>query len=127
MGSTLAALLGQPGLARLRQRIRSRQRLEPMTAEEVEQYLKFRVTVAGGDYDTLFAPGTAAMVHRCSVGIPRLINNICETALVVAAMRNAKQLTPETVRHVAETACGLRLSAPAPDAPVAPSGAARPG
>jgi hypothetical protein len=118
MGPTLSALLEEPGLARLRQRIRSRQRLEPMTSEEVEQYLKYRVTVAGGDYDTIFAPGTAAMVHRFSAGIPRVIDNVCETALVVAAMRKAKQLTPEIVQRVAEGVYSLDPSAKVPDAPV---------
>jgi general secretion pathway protein A len=119
MGPTLSALLEEPGLARLRQRIRSRQRLEPMTSEEVEQYLKYRVTVAGGDYDTIFAPGTAAMVHRFSAGIVRVIDNVCETALIVAATRKAKQITPEIVQRVAEGVYSLTPSAKVPDAPVA--------
>ncbi|NNC65366.1 MAG: hypothetical protein HKN84_11320 [Gammaproteobacteria bacterium] len=115
----LHELLEEPGLEPLKQRIRSRQRLDPMTPEEVEQYLRHRVAYAGGDYDRIFAPGAAAMVHCFSAGIPRMINNVCETALTVAATRKLAQVSPEIVQRVAESVYSLTPSVQIPEIPVA--------
>ena len=117
--ASLHELLEAPGLAPLKQRIRSRQRLEPLTPQEVEQYLRHLTTFAGGDYDTMFAPTAAAMVHCFSAGVPRVINNICETALIVAATRKATQVSPEIVQRVAESVYGLAPTAQLPEAAVA--------
>ncbi len=119
--SDLNELLERPQLAALKQRVRSRQRLEPMTPEEVEQYLRHRLAAAGGDYDTICAPGTAAMVQCFSAGIPRVINNVCETALTVAATGTLTQLNPETVQRVAESVYGLAPNGEIPEVPVAPT------
>ncbi len=127
MGSAeLKELLDEPGLAPLKQRIRSNQKLDPMTPEEVEQYLRHRVTYAGGDYDKMFAPGAVAMMHCFSAGIPRVINNVCETALIVAATRKAAQLTPDTVQRVAETVYKLAPSGQLPEAAAASAPQAAP-
>lgn len=117
----LAKLLEDPSLAPLKQRIRSRQKLEAMNAEEVEQYLKHRIAYAGGDYDTIFAPGTAEMVTCFSAGIPRVINNVCETALTVAATRRLTQVSPNIIQRVAESVYGLDPNGEIPDIPVAPA------
>jgi hypothetical protein len=76
-----------------------------MTPDEVEQYLRHRVAYAGGDFDRIFAPGAAAIVHCFSAGIPRLINNVCETALTVAARRKLAQVSPRDC----SARCGKRL------------------
>ncbi len=115
----LHELLEEPRLATLKQRIRSHQRLDPMTTKEVEQYLRHRVAYAGGDYDAIFAPATAEMLHCFSGGIPRVINNVCETALTVAATRKATQLSPEIVQRVAESVYSLTPSGELPEIPVA--------
>ena len=117
--ASLNELLETPELAPLKQRIRSNQRLDPLTPQEVEQYLRHRITAVGGDYDTMFAPATAAMIHCFSAGIPRVIDNVCETALVVAATRKATQLTPQIVQRVAEGVYGLAPSVELPDVAVA--------
>ncbi len=122
----LDQLLERPGLEPLKQRIRSRQRLDAMTPEEVDQYLRQRVAAAGGDYDKLFVPGTAAMVHYFSAGIPRMINNVCETALTVAATRKLTQIDPNLVQRVAEGVYGLAPNGELPEIPVAPEPVAAP-
>ena len=120
MGPTsLDELLETPELAPLKQRIRSNQRLDPLTPQEVEQYLRHRITAVGGDYDTMFTPATAAMIHCFSAGVPRVINNVCETALVVAATRRTTQLTPQIVQRVAEGVYGLAPSVELPEVAVA--------
>lgn len=123
----LNQFLETPGVARLKQRVRSRQRLEPLSAEDVEAYVGHRITVAGGDSEKIFAPGTAAVLHRYSAGVPRVINNLCETALSLAATRRAEQLTPDLTMRVAAGVYGLAPSvraAPAPPAAQPTSGAA---
>jgi type II secretory pathway predicted ATPase ExeA len=94
-------------LAHLMQRVRLRQRFAPFDAAETEAYVVHEVMAAGGDYDKVFAAGAAGAVHRYSRGVPRLINNLCETALQVAARRHAPLVTPELVAATAIDCCGL--------------------
>jgi type II secretory pathway predicted ATPase ExeA len=111
----LDKLITTPALERLRQRIRLQKTLERFNAEEVETYLRHRIAAAGGNYDSMFETGTALMVRRCSGGIPRVINGLCETALTVTAENQMSQVTPKIVFKVAVEVFGM---APG-DAPVA--------
>jgi general secretion pathway protein A len=103
----LDKLITKPALERLRQRIRLQKTLERFNAEEVESYLRHRISAAGGDYDKMFEPGTALMVRRCSGGIPRVINGLCETALTVTAENKMSQVTPKIVLNVAVEVFGM--------------------
>ena len=103
----LDKLLTAPALERVRQRIRLQQALDRFTAEQVEDYLRHRITAAGGDFDTLFEEGTALMVRRCSGGIPRVVNALCETALTVAAETQVTEVTPQTIFDVAVEVFGM--------------------
>ena len=114
----LDKLLTAPALERVRQRIRLQQALDRFTAENVEDYLRHRITVAGGDFDALFEEDTALMVRRCSGGIPRVINALCETALTVAAEMELTEVTPQTIYDVAVEVFGMEPGK-APPAPVA--------
>jgi type II secretory pathway predicted ATPase ExeA len=109
-------LMGQPGLndwlatpdlARVNQRTRLRQSVEPLGAAEVKGYLRNCVRVAGGDYDSLFARGTANMLYRCSEGIPRIINNLCESGLTTVAENGAGTVTADVIRKIAKEALGV--------------------
>jgi general secretion pathway protein A len=103
----LDKLIAKPGLERLRQRIRLQQTLERFNAEEVEAYLRHRIAAAGGDYDGMVEKGTALMVRRCSGGIPRVINGLCETALTVTAENHMSQLTSAVVLKIATEVFGM--------------------
>jgi general secretion pathway protein A len=85
-------LIGQPELIRLlerrklrqlAQRITARYHLRPFSKPETCAYIRHRVRVAGGS-DTLFTPAAMRRVHRLSGGVPRLINVICDRALLGA-------------------------------------------
>ena len=116
----LDKLIATPALERVRQRIRLQQTLERFTAEEVEAYLRHRIEVAGGDFDAIFEQGAALMVRRCSGGIPRVINSLCETALTVAAEHNVNQVSGKIVFKVAVEVFGMAPGhAPAGQAPKA--------
>jgi type II secretory pathway predicted ATPase ExeA len=114
----LDKLLTAPALERVRQRIRLQQALDRFTAEQVGDYLRHRITAAGGDFDALFEEETALMVRRCSGGIPRVINGLCETALTVAAEMQLTEVTPQTIYDVAVEVFGMEPGK-APPAPVA--------
>ncbi|HSC15879.1 MAG TPA: AAA family ATPase [Gammaproteobacteria bacterium] len=105
--------LAAPLLDSLRQRIRLRTELEPFTEAELQDYLRYQVTAAGGQYDRIFAPGAVASLHRYSQGVARLANTLCESALDIAAVQQQKQLTPDLVAKTAVTLLGLAGGAPA--------------
>ena len=122
----LDKLIAMPQLERVRQRIRLQQTLERFTAAEVESYLQHRIKAAGGDFNAMFEPGVALMVRRCSGGIPRVINSLCETALTVAAENKLTQVSGKIVFKVAVEVFGMAPGdTPAPKVPKA-APAARP-
>jgi type II secretory pathway predicted ATPase ExeA len=94
-------------LRQLKQRVMLRCQLEPLDLEETAGYISRRLQIAGGAEDaTLFSPAAVAMVFRHSRGIPRLINTICENALLSGYARRAPTIMPDTVE---EAARDLRL------------------
>ena len=103
----LNRLLTTPELARIRQRNRLRQSIDQFTATEVNGYLKHCIREAGGDYDAIFEDGVTDIVYRCSEGIPRIINTLCETALSTAAENGAQQVSVALIRQVAADAFGF--------------------
>jgi len=86
-------LAGQPelkdtleseGLKQLVQRVRLRFHIGPLDRREMREYIERRLAVAGRQENTLFADDSFDAVYRFSGGIPRLINTLCDTALLVA-------------------------------------------
>ncbi|MBT6210265.1 MAG: AAA family ATPase [Woeseia sp.] len=107
MGQTsLNEFLLEPDLARLKQRVRLRQNIEPLTATEVQGYLKHCIREAGGNYDLIFAEGVADLVYQCSGGIPRVINNVCEAAMTAAMDEHSAQVTSALFSQVAAETWG---------------------
>ena len=106
-------LVGQPeldqqldssNLRQLKQRVALRCHLEPLIADETREYVCRRLQVAGATApaaDAIFPDATIEQVHRHSRGIPRLINTICENALINAYARQFSRITPEMVDEVA--------------------------
>lgn len=76
--------LSRPGCEALLQRIAVRCRLGPLSAEETARYIRHRVSVAGGDAQSLFTNESCQTVHRLSHGIPREINLLAGEALMLA-------------------------------------------
>jgi len=116
----LSEWLATPALARLRQRTRLRQVVEPFTAAEVLGYLRHSIRAAGGDFESMFDGGAVDMLYRCSEGIPRVINNLCESALSMAADEDAGPLTAEFIQKVARDALGIEVLLPHKPAPPIP-------
>lgn len=107
-------LLGKSDLARLKQRVRQRMEVAPLTGAEMHGYLKHAVRQAGGEYDSIFDEGVADIVLGCSEGIPRLINTLCEEALGAATEDNLAKVTTELMAKIAESTFGYEVSLATP-------------
>ena len=71
-------------LVQLVQRIRLRFHLTALTPEETQAYILHRLEVAGAHGRQLFEPETLPVIYRYSGGVPRLVNTLCDTALMIA-------------------------------------------
>jgi len=97
----IEATLRLPELKPFRQRIAVRLRTCPLSPDETRQYIAHRLHVAGGDMQTIFTPGAVKAVAWSSAGIPRLINLICEHALITGYADQRRPVGAQTVQDVA--------------------------
>ena len=93
--------LRRPELVQFAQRIAVDFHLEPLEADETIAYIRHRIHVAGGA-DDLFETAACEAVHRYSGGIPRLINLLCDTALVYAYAEERQRINAALVTEVAK-------------------------
>jgi general secretion pathway protein A len=96
----LRDMLARPDLRQLAQRITARYHLPPLTRRETVTYLRHRLRVAGGR-DDLFTSAAERAVFQYAKGIPRLINVICDRALLGAYAQGAQRVTTRQVRQAA--------------------------
>jgi type II secretory pathway predicted ATPase ExeA len=94
--------LNQPELANLRRRISLHQTLAPLTPSEVGRYIDFRLHQAGYQGNRLFDPVAVQKIILYSGGIPRLINIICDNALLIALGVSKKRVSAAIVDEVAQ-------------------------
>ena len=99
----LQTLLRSPEMRQLDQRVSIRYELKPLDGETVAAYVAHRLTIAGGGAAVGFTAKALQQVHRWSGGIPRLINLICDRALLAAFSVRANRVTPEMVTHAAQS------------------------
>jgi general secretion pathway protein A len=107
--SNLKDLLKSAELRQLDQRVSIRYELRPLSREETSAYVAHRLTIAGGGAAVSFTPRALELVHRYTGGIPRLINLLCDRALLGAYSDRSTRITPEIVR---KAAASLDLEAP---------------
>jgi general secretion pathway protein A len=94
--------LDSQDLRQLKQRVGMRCRLDPLGIEELRGYIDRRLELAGASLGSrLFPEDTIAAVHTYSRGIPRLINTLCENALIAGYGRQLRQITPDIIHEVA--------------------------
>ena len=97
----LRGILNNPSLRQLKQRISLHCDIKPLKPEEVSGYIRARLQTAGAARLDLFTADAVALIYRASEGIPRLINNICDNALLTGFAMNAKSVTDAIVAEVA--------------------------
>jgi len=96
-GSLLEERLASPKLSSLAQRLSARCYLEPLNSPETAEYVKSQITAVGGDAQQLFDAAALRSVFRATDGIPRLINQVCDHALILASLGGLRRLTSEAV------------------------------
>src|SRR5438477_4484687 len=78
----LREILNQPGLRQLKQRVSLRCSIRPLYLYEINNYIRFRLKTAGAARVNVFDPSSIELIGLASAGIPRVINNICDNALL---------------------------------------------
>lgn len=101
----LRMMLDRPELRQLAQRITARYHLDGLTCAETSEYVLHRLRQAGGR-ESLFRKSTLPLLYRLSGGIPRLINVICDRALLGAYIQGERAVARRTLRTAAEEVFG---------------------
>ena len=91
--------LRDPCVRQLRQRVSLWCRTRPLTGEETKAYIAERLRIAGAS-EPVLAPEAVQLVHHYSKGIPRLINLICEHAMISAYVEQIKPIPARIVESV---------------------------
>jgi general secretion pathway protein A len=113
LGQTeLDDLLNRQDLRQLKQRISLRLYIDRLSASEVQQYIRFRWAKAGGREAPPFTADATAGIIQWSQGIPRLINSICDTSLLMAYGDECPLVALNYVRAAATNLAMVDASAP---------------
>jgi general secretion pathway protein A len=111
----LGEKLGRPELRQLRQRISLVAELKPLSYEDTVRYIAHRLEVAGREDGGLFSRRALKVIYRASGGIPRLVNVICDKALVLGYGAGAKVIKSRLIKEVLKDWKPFqRLSGPTP-------------
>jgi len=100
----LREVLNNPDLRQLKQRVALRCVIIPLpNVEETDRYIASRLLVAGAERTDIFSPGAIDYIFRCSEGIPRNINNLCDNALLAGYAAGEPTISRAVIEEVAET------------------------
>jgi len=89
-----------PQLRQLKQRITLRCKTAPLTKEQTHAYIAERLRIAGSG-EQIFSPEAMDTVHMYSLGIPRVVNLLCEHALINTYVEQERVVTPKIVEDIA--------------------------
>lgn len=89
----LKEVLARDELRQLRQRILVHYELRPLTLEDTSHYVQHRLSLAGSQGRPYFTAWALRSIHKASGGIPRLVNNLCDRALLSAFIRESDEVS----------------------------------
>jgi type II secretory pathway predicted ATPase ExeA len=89
--------LDSPDLVQLTQRVRLRFHLGSLSNDDMQAYVRHRLDVAGANGREIFAPDTFADIARYTGGVPRLVNTLCDTAMMAAYNDDRDHVTREDI------------------------------
>ncbi len=107
----LRDLLARNDLRQLAQRITARYHLEPLSRDETSSYIEHRLKVAGA-LGEVFDAGAKKETYRLSQGVPRVVNVICDRALLGAYAQESRRVNPRLIRQAAAEVHGELKSSP---------------
>jgi general secretion pathway protein A len=118
----LNEVLNRPELWQLKQRVAIRLQIGPLAGEQIEEYLRHRWTRTGGGRTLPFTGEAISLIALWSRGIPRLINSICDNALLLAFGTESQIITGDQILEVvrdldlqplpAQSRCSSGIAAP---------------
>jgi general secretion pathway protein A len=103
-------LCGQPELhdtlsrseqRQLKQRVSLKCSIKSLLPRETAEYIRWRVRIAGAKNENLFEPDAVKLIHQLSGGIPRIINNLCDNALLTGYGKDSHTITRNIIQEVA--------------------------
>ncbi|HMO82291.1 MAG TPA: AAA family ATPase [Pyrinomonadaceae bacterium] len=95
--------LRQKNLRQLKQRVALRCEMPVLpNVDEVTRYITERLMISGSSKNDIFSREAIDFVYQCSEGIPRLINNLCDNAMIAAFAANERTITREMIEEVAD-------------------------
>jgi type II secretory pathway predicted ATPase ExeA len=97
----LEHMLKQPQLRQLLQRIMLRCKTYPLTLEQTRGYITERLRIAGANSRPIFTPQAMELIYQYSQGIPRLVNLLCEHALITSYAETQMSISASTIVAVA--------------------------
>jgi len=115
----LEARLRDPNLRQLRQRITLRCRTHPLTLTDTHAYIAQRLRIAGANGELIFSPEAVNKIFEYSQGVPRVVNLLCEHALISGFVDRQQPIAPETISTVARE---FELDDVSPPSPTRPDG-----
>lgn len=107
----LRDVLAHSGLKQLAQRITGRYHLAPLSRDESVAYVRHRLKIAGATGE-IFSNGALREAHRVTAGVPRLINVVCDRALLGAYTEDQHRIDAATVRRAASEVFGKSIASP---------------
>jgi type II secretory pathway predicted ATPase ExeA len=97
--ASLEERFASPKLTSFSQRVAARCYLEPLDSAETSAYVQAQISGVGGDPAQIFDEDALRSVYRASDGIPRLINQVCDHALILASLGGLRRLTSEALEE----------------------------
>jgi general secretion pathway protein A len=95
--------LNQQNLRHLKQRVALRCQMPVLsTVDEVKRYIQMRMSTGGSDENDIFTPEAVDLIYQCSQGIPRLVNNLCDNAMISAYSSETRSIDRAIIDEVAE-------------------------
>lgn len=119
-------LVGQPelrnliqshGMSQFAQRVAANFHLVPMDEKTVREYVAHRLKIVGAKLN-LFSPAATELVYKATGGVPRLVNQLCDLAMVYAYSNNSKRINRMTIEQVLDEGAffgRVDLTPPEPD------------
>jgi general secretion pathway protein A len=100
----LRGVLNNPDLRQLKQRVALRCIIEPLpNVDETDRYITSRLLASGAAHTDIFSASAIDYIYRCSAGIPRNINNMCDNALLAGYSAGELKIDRSIVEEVAES------------------------
>jgi general secretion pathway protein A len=94
----LSYKLNRPEMRQLRQRININRFLAPMDADETIQYIDHRLKMAGAGFDACFEPQCRQLIFKMTGGVPRSINQLCDSALLICAAEKLPKVNRKALK-----------------------------